>query len=215
MAAYDPNRCVVGQMMIASRDFEKAMVQAANDHDFVKLGRTLARIILIAEHSISNSIFLSEDSRTGEPFMDNMGLPFSSYQESFSYCADLLRKTGDMADKDCADILELKSYVVFKSSREAIFLAKKAIERNPKVGYFYLVYCLWAEGAEGLHAAKRGLKCPNLTSYVRYELLYWGVEHAFSLAIKTMQSAYAYEKTWDEAIAYLVSAYDDAKTSIE
>jgi len=195
--------------------FQKTMMDLVQDQNFVAHGREIARQILNTEFSIAKGGFQLEDPRTGKRRFDSCGLPFLMWDEGLPYCAGKLRETGKKGDLDLADILEAKFLIIKSRVDEAHLLANKAIERNSQVGFFYYVLTLGADRESGLRNAKKGLKCPNLTGYVKYGLLYRAAEHASDLAIIKLQKARADVQVVQEGYAFAQSAFEDTKTYIQ
>ncbi|KDQ20231.1 hypothetical protein BOTBODRAFT_170229 [Botryobasidium botryosum FD-172 SS1] len=216
LMSYGPARSDVYLILYASRDFQQAMFKCAQDHDLYSLGLKLADIILTTEYSIVQGAFQVQDPRTGELKFDNVGLPFTMWHESLPLCADAIRARGNPAEEDKADIVELKFLIMQSRMTEAHAIATRSVERSPKVGFFYYVLTLGAEKSVGLRIAKKGLKCPNLSSYVRFGLLYRAAEHAAELGLgKLQEAALGGGQSWDEGVAFIMSAWEDTKTFVE
>jgi hypothetical protein len=99
---------------------------------------------------------------------------------------------------------------------DAVNLAKKGIQRNPDQAYFYYATTLLADNVQGLRAAKKGLKCKTITPFVKYQMMQRAVEHAGDMGVKLLQEVPDVgEKKWEEGIAFLTSAVEDAKTYVE
>ena len=62
-----------------------------------------------------------------------------------------------------------------------------------------------------LCAAKKGLMCPNLTNYVKNPLLSQSAEHASFMGIKRLEDSNAGSRQWDEGVALLMVALEDAE----
>ncbi|VDB88342.1 unnamed protein product [Peniophora sp. CBMAI 1063] len=199
-----------------TKHFMEAMKAVAGDRDFIKCGRRVAELILRTEHSITQGGWQVENPRTGKFEMNNMGLPFTMWHESLPACARELRKTGRAKDLDDADILELKYLIIERRTDEAREIAVRAVERSPTIGFFYYVLAMVNVGKpEGLRDAKKGLKCPNMTGYVKNGLLYRAAEHACDSAVRKLQDAIHDEQQLHEGYAFAVSAWEDSKTYIQ
>jgi hypothetical protein len=99
--------------------------------------------------------------------------------------------------------------------RDAVIIAKRGIERNPEQSYFYYALTLSADHIQGLSAAKKGLKCKLLTPFIKYQLTQRAMEHAGWLGVKILQELPpSGDKKWEEGIAFLMSALEDAKAYI-
>lgn len=200
-------------------EFQSAMMKAVQDHNFLSLGLKLADLILLTEYSIPNGYMGSRDPVTGRELNDNGGLPFATYPDSLPLCARTVRTHARTAPEgqrraleDKADILDLKYHLMKRQMPQAHSLARKAMERSPRVGYWYYVLTLGTDIHEGLRAAKQGLMCPNLTNYLRFILLYRASEHAIALAIKKLEEACESGKALDEGFAFAMCAYEDTST---
>ena len=212
------SRGTLGEMFLtlkAIHDHQKAMLRVLEDNDLYQLGRTIAELILVTEFSIPSGAFEMVDSRTGKRVNDSTGLPFQQWDDALPYCAEAIRKKGVKGEEDMADIIELKYLVKMRRMDEAHILAKKAIERNPRVGFYYYVLSIGATEAIGLRWAKKGLKCPKLTNYVRYALLYRAAEHAAILGFRVLCEAQESDAKFDEGVAFIMSALEDSKTFID
>ena len=122
---------------------------------------------------------------------------------------------GVKGEEDLADIVELKYLIKLSRMDEAHVVAKRAIERSPRIGFYYYVLTLGVTEAIGLRWAKKGLKCPNSTDYVRYALLYRAAEHAVVLGLRILFEAQESDAKFDEGIAFIVSALEDSKAFID
>jgi hypothetical protein len=191
-------------------DYQKAMMQVIQDHDLYKLGVLLAEFILRTEYSIGVGSFEFEDPVTGKRISDSMGLPFTMWNESLPHCAKALRERGEL---DKADILDIKWFIMKQRVDKAAQIARKSIERNPHEAYFFYAISMVADDVEGLRASKKGLKCKNITPFIRYQLMWRATEHAGWMGQKMLQECGpdTESKKWEEGIAFLLSALDDAR----
>ncbi|THH05479.1 hypothetical protein EW146_g9890 [Bondarzewia mesenterica] len=197
------------------RDFQKAMMQIVQDHDFYGLGLKLAEYILRTEFSVSQGAWQVQDPRTGKMTVDSMGLPFTMWVDALPHCAKALRARGSFGELDKADIIDLKFLITKARHADARAMASKCIERSSRVGFFYYALTLGADLPDGLRAAKKGLKCPDLTDYVRFGLLYRAAEHAMSLALAKLEDAMLSGKNLEEGFAFAMTALEDSKTFIQ
>jgi hypothetical protein len=215
---YGHTRCETTVILKTAADYQRAMMKSGQDHDLCALGITLAELITRTEFSIADGMFEVEDSRTGERSIDTLGLPFTRWRDALPICAKRIRvKVGVTdADLDQADILDLKYLIMSARLPDAAIQAKNAIKRNPAVAYFYYVITLNSDNAEGLRAAKKGMKCPSttLTPFLRFQLLQRAVDHASTLGLRTLQDADTTQQ-WEEGIAFLSSSLEDARTYVE
>jgi hypothetical protein len=135
MMQYGSERCDMFLLLSGARDYRTVMMQLVQDHDFVKLGQALARLILVTEYSISDGNFQTVDPRTGRPIVDNLGLSFSRHIDALPLCAAAPRRTGNPENIDKADIIECKNALVRGQVHLARQHANQASQRNPRVGY--------------------------------------------------------------------------------
>ncbi|KAI1791760.1 hypothetical protein LXA43DRAFT_1181643 [Ganoderma leucocontextum] len=197
-----------------SVDYQKAMMQAAQDHDLHALGRKLADIILRTEFSISEGGFQTED---GQRMMGLPGLPFARWTDALPACAKALREraNGSAANLDAADVVELKFYNIRQRLPEALALAQTALRRNPRLAYAYYIQSMGADAEQGLRAVKKGLRCPGLTPFLRCQMLWRATGHAGRRGLQILQEArYEDAQARAEGAAFLMSAWEDAKTFI-
>ncbi|EPQ53631.1 hypothetical protein GLOTRDRAFT_63247 [Gloeophyllum trabeum ATCC 11539] len=213
LMAYGPTRCDVYLTLQCMNEHTKAMMQNAQDRDFYKLGRVVARLITTTEFSMTEGMFQS-DEETGKRVNIDLGLPYTMWSDALPHCAQALRSKGDL---DQADIVELKYMIMKGRIPQAVELSKQAIKRNPEVAYFYYAITMTADMELGLRYAKKGLKARQITPFVRFGLLHRAVDHAGTLAIRILTSPDGYhgERKWEEGVAFLTSALEDAKTFIE
>lgn len=131
-------------------------------------------------------------------------------------CAKAIRARALPSETYLADILDCKFLVMRARVPEAVAHAQAAIARTPDVAYFYYIVTLAADHVLGLRHAKKGLKCARaLTPFVRFALLHRGVDHAADMGIIALQEAAPGDVRWEEGLAFLISAWEDAKTFIE
>ncbi|KAJ7727267.1 hypothetical protein B0H16DRAFT_1779751 [Mycena metata] len=97
------------------------------------------------------------------------------------------------------DILELEFLLTGQNSRETFTFAQSCIERHPSTAFFYYVLAmLWSASADivaqrwganvitSMRHAERGLQCPDLTDFLREELLYYAASSADLLAAQML-----------------------------
>ncbi|CDO71187.1 hypothetical protein BN946_scf184845.g57 [Trametes cinnabarina] len=211
LADYGFERCDTTLTLQSTADYQRAMMRAAQDHDLCALGRTLATLIQRTEFSIAEGMFQAEGPRGRRDSID-IGLPFTMWTDSLPHCARALRARGTPADLDMADVLDLKFYIIRSRIPDAVSLGQRAIERNPDLAYAYYAISMGADHQQGLRAVKKGLRCKNITPFVRHYLLWRAVEHAGDLGVSVLQDAKAGAGDEAEGIAFLMSAWEDAKT---
>ncbi|KAF8962291.1 hypothetical protein BDZ97DRAFT_1120677 [Flammula alnicola] len=213
---YGPMRSEVFLTLSCTAEFQKAMMSCAQNHDLYALGLKQAELIVKTEFSIADGMFEVEDPMTGRRSFDDMGLPFKMWSDSLPHCARAIRKMNKPREEDMADILDIKYFIMKQRIPDAISLAKKCIQRNPEQAYFYYAITLSADNVQGLRAAKKGLKCTMITPFVKYQMMQRAVQHAGDMGVKLLQEMpEAGEKKWEEGIAFLMSALDDAKAYVD
>ena len=211
LADYGSARCEMTMSLCSAAQYQKAMIECVNDHDLYKLGLALADLIPRNEFSINEGGFQAVNQRTGKSEFVSAGLPFTMWADSLPICAREIRQRGKPQEADLADMLDLKYFVIRARISEAMALAKKSIERNPKFPYFYYIMTFGSDLEEGLRYAKKGLKLKNATSFIHCALLSRAVEMASNLAICRIQESTIGDRKWEEGQAFLSSALDDAK----
>ncbi|GLB39184.1 putative MYND finger [Lyophyllum shimeji] len=216
MMDYGLPRCDTYLTLATTRDYQAAMMACAQDHDLRALGLKLAELILRTEFSIADGMFQAQDPRTGRLEVMDIGLPFTRWIDALPPCARAVRTRGNAKDADLADILDIKYHIMKQRIPDAVDVARKGLKRNPGAAYFYYAITLSADNTEGLRAAKKGLKCKHITPFVRFQLMQRAVEHAGNMGIQILQESPAAGKgRWEEGIAFLMSALEDAKTFVE
>lgn len=200
--------------IFAARTFQSAMEKAVETHNLVDLGRTLARLVVQTEFSITDGYYKEINERTGRMETVNTGLPFTRWRDALPPCAEALQETGYASDIDMADILQIKYLVMTRKLREAIPRAKAAIERSPHIPYFYYPITLKADMEEGLRYAKKGMQCKTTTKFVHFSMMKRAIEFAGNLGINTVVNPQSVGVGKELGIAFLTSAMEDAKDFI-
>lgn len=212
---YGMNPADVTMTLLTMNGNQRVFMKCLADRDLYALGLSLVGFILSTEFSIVQGVFQGENPRTGALEISNGGLPFTYWDDALPLCAKAIREKRKAAEADAADILDIKYHILKARIPQAITLANQAIARNPKNAYFYYAITLGANGNNGLRAAKKGLKCKTITSFVRCALLQRAVDHAGDMGIRMLQEAAAGDKKWEEGVAFLSSAMEDAKLYME
>jgi hypothetical protein len=213
MLDYGFKRCDTVVALKTSYEYQEALIKFAKDHDYYTLGMTLVNLILRTEYSIADGFFQTKNPITGELEAADTGLPFTSVVEAMPLCWEAVRERGD---NDSADIIQLKYLLHMQRFPEASQISKEAIKRNPEVAYFYYAVSLAADLDDGLRFAKKGMKCKNLTTFLRFQLTYRAINHAGGIGIGTLQSTpeTGYKK-WEEGVAFLMSAFEDCQAFLD
>ena len=211
---YGPERCDTTLTLQSTLDYQKAMMRCAQDKNLYALGHTLAALIQRTEFAIGEGMFQGED-RHGRRESIDVGLPFTMWTDALPHCAQALRARGAQADLDAADVLDLKYYIIRSRIPDAIAHGNRAVARNPDLAYAYYAISMGADHQQGLRAVKKGLKCRGATPFVRNYMLWRAVEHAGDLGVSVLQDAPREgETSHAEGVAFLMSAWEDAKTFI-
>ncbi|KAJ7154762.1 hypothetical protein C8R46DRAFT_1005859 [Mycena filopes] len=215
LRAYGFEKCEVYIIMKTSVDYQRAMMACVQNHDLYSLGLLLANFITRTEFSISDGMFETENPTTGRREVLDVGLPFKMWSDALPHCAKAIRDRALPAQLDYADILDMKFHIMRGRVPEAVKVAHVALARNPGLAYAYYALSLAADTRDGLRAAKKGMKCANITPFLRFQMMQRAVEHAGEMGIYMVQEAStADDKKWLEGVAFLTSALEDAKAYI-
>lgn len=188
----------------ATNDYSNAIAEYSQDLDLHKLALEIGRIIQQSEH------FMSGDCCRTESKSPSLALPFKCWVEALPLCAKELRNKGTPDMTDLADIIHLK-YLMLRGRHHEVFpMADRAIQRSPKVAYFYYVLSTSDYPDVALNSAKKGLMCPNVTNYIKHALLSRAVEIASFLGIKRLETVRAGSREWDEGVALLMLTLEDS-----
>ncbi|KAF7318261.1 Bin3-type SAM domain-containing protein [Mycena chlorophos] len=214
MREYGMEKCETRITLKTSMDYQKAMTDVVRDYDMYGLGKKLAEIILRTEFSIADGYFQFENPATGaRETGTDIGLPFNRWIDALPLCAKAIRTKRVPAEADMADILDMKSLVMRQRVGDAVKIANIAIKRNPDFAYAYYIVTLSADRVAGLMAAKKGMKCTQMTPFVRFQMMQRAVEMAGDYGIQILHgSASEGDEKWAEGVAFLVSALEDSKS---
>lgn len=219
---YGVSRCEIYLTLQANVENTKAFMQCAQDHDLYKLGLSLVNCIWQTEFSVAQGSYGSTDER-GRPIDIDLGLPFKMWIDALPHCAAAIRaRKSPETYEDMADILEIKYLILTARPGEAVEYAKKSSARNPHCAYFYYAMTLSGNNDIGLRAAKKGLKCVNggggkkkTSPFVKFQMMQRAVIHAGNMGLCLLQNApHEGEKAWEQGIAFLMSALDDARVYV-
>ncbi|KAH9900754.1 hypothetical protein C8Q73DRAFT_675606 [Cubamyces lactineus] len=205
---YGPEKAEISIKLRAVADFQKAIAQAMQDHDMYKPGKKLVGLIQRTESAIVDGVCPSGHQLTG-----NLNPPITRLSDVLPVSAQALRAKGSPVDLDGADILDMKFYMSRSRHPEAIALGNKAIERNRGLAYAYYIISMGADTKNGLRAVKKGLKCKDITPFLRNQMLRRAVSHAALQGLDILRDAIEGDmEARAEGTAYLMSAWEDAKT---
>jgi YD repeat-containing protein len=90
------------------------MQKAVETGNLVDLGRTLARLVVQTEFSITDGYYQTVNERTGRMEAFDTGLPFTRWRDALPFCAEALQETGYASDIDMADILQIKYLIMMR-----------------------------------------------------------------------------------------------------
>ncbi|RPD52147.1 hypothetical protein L227DRAFT_515300, partial [Lentinus tigrinus ALCF2SS1-6] len=192
-----------------SNEYVEAVSQAARDRDFSSLGRSIANIVQRSPLVIDgNWEELEKRMRSGQ-HAQSPRLHISRWSDALPECAKALRLTGTASDCDAADILDLKYLMLRDHKAEALALAKDALERNPDNAFACYVISLGGDANEGLNAATQGLRCPELTPFLRKLLLWRAVETGVWQGLEKILTAdIGDQHAQERGVALLRAAYE-------
>lgn len=223
MFDYGLARCDMYMTMNATRDFTMAIMEYPKDLNLYSLGLKLAKCIVSTEFSIADGYYETLNEKTGRREPLDMGLPFHRYTDSLPLCAKAIReRTKNPQELDAADVLDIKFKIMRQRVGEAADQARRGLERNPQFAYFHYALSLRADPTSGLRSAKQGMKCRDITPFIKYQLMQRAVEHSAELGLQTLQKVHlsgggmedeqAREEKLGLGIAFLQSALEDEKT---
>ncbi|KAH9477955.1 hypothetical protein JR316_0010188 [Psilocybe cubensis] len=213
---YGHERCDMYLMAKALAETASILIPCVATGDFYTLGLKQAELMLQTDFILVPGIFEIRDPVTGSSMNENAGVSFPLWAASLSNYSSAIRRSGKPNEADFADILDLKKLIVTSCIPDAVALAHKCIERNPQQAFFYYVISLGDDHVQALRAAKKGLKCKLLTPFLKWQLMLQAVILAANMGVSIIQSMPdSRDKRWQEGIAFLSSAYDDAKLFME
>lgn len=211
MMNYGPENTDIMNTLTAATSFQKAMQAAVENKNLVRLGRTLAGLIVQTEFSINDGWYTGD---RGTEAID-VGLPFKRWREALPICAAELRKTGLILDVDRADILEIKYHVMTQNLPKAIPMAKAAVERNPDIAYYYYAVSLTSDTEEGLRYSKKGMKSPQITPFLKYCMMRRAVEFSCDQGLQAVLDPHFGGEKRELGLAFLQSAMEDSREFME
>lgn len=183
-----------------------AEAEARMDDDLRTLGRELAYIVQLHEFAVGDKVV---DDASRHPQDASV---YTSWIYCLYSCAEALRRDlhHTTADLDAADILVMRFSQYRARFQDAVSVGRMAISRNPELAYAYLILSMQNDREDGLHMARRGLLCPDMTPFVRTQLLRHAAILSTHLGFSLLQSA---SPVWIERGTALVkAALDDTNT---
>lgn len=223
MFDYGLGKCDMYMTMTATRDFTMAIMEYPKDLNLYSLGLKLAKCIVSTEFSIADGYYETVNEKTGRREPLDMGLPFHRYTDALPLCAKAIReRTKNPQELDAADVLDIKFKIMRQRVVEAADQALRGLSRNPQFAYFHYALSLRADPTSGLRSAKQGMKCRDITPFIKHQLMQRAVEHSAELGLQTLQKVHlsaggvVNEREMEEklglGVAFLQSALEDAKT---
>ncbi|TFK93235.1 hypothetical protein K466DRAFT_512012, partial [Polyporus arcularius HHB13444] len=162
----------------------------SRERDLCVLGERLGKLVLSSQYGMAKLWF--QDPRDGRPLEGALGLPFSDWWDALPLCAKALRERGRPGDLDTADVLELKYFQLHHDLDKLVMLAEHVVARNPDLAYAQRALCFSSNYTQSMQAVIRGLKCTNVTPYVRHELLVCGVRYPSFMGEMFLRDAVTY-----------------------
>ncbi|KAI0672651.1 hypothetical protein C8Q78DRAFT_1020664 [Trametes maxima] len=216
LMTYGPERAEVSLTLRATLDYQKGMMQAMKDRNMYALGTKLVDIIQRTEFAIGEGGWQTQGpDGTWGLLGDSAGLPFTRWTDALPLSAKAMRAKGTPADLDGADIIEMKFYMIRGRLPEAIALANATLKRGGGLAYAYYIVSMGGNVEEGLRAVKKGLKCKNVTPFVRNQMLWRAVNHAAQQGLTILRESREGDmQSRAEGLASLMSAWEDAKAYI-
>ncbi|KAH6905836.1 hypothetical protein BKA70DRAFT_1107218 [Coprinopsis sp. MPI-PUGE-AT-0042] len=216
LMSYGPTRCELFRTMQAKVDYMRAMTNFPQDRNLYSLGLKLSQSILSTEFSIWDGFFQFQNPQTGQWEGADLGLPFNRWTDCLPLCAKALREKGLEADRDAANVLDLKFLILRGRTDEAADLGREGLKRNPNFAYYYYAISIAADRTNGLRAAKQGMKCKDITPFIKFQLMHRAVDHAAELGLETLQfSPGIGDAKWELGTSLLRSALEDSKKFME
>ncbi|KAJ3553888.1 hypothetical protein NP233_g12543 [Leucocoprinus birnbaumii] len=218
IATYGQDR---SEICITIKCFEElcaAFSQTLQDGDFYSLGQVVSKNILLTKTTTIGAAFekvASEEPDATRAMMTSQS-PYQSTLDILPVCSKALRaKQQSPRDLDSADIIDITYLLLRCNHKGAANMAALAIQRNPHHAYWYYVLAIAGGEVKGLKAMKQGMKCSDISPFIKFELLKLAVQRAGTLGLETLRKgAKIGGSDWYEAMAYFRCALEDAKTYI-
>ncbi|KAI1782472.1 hypothetical protein LXA43DRAFT_905673 [Ganoderma leucocontextum] len=199
----------------ASMKYLSAMAKAAHDHDFYTLGHTLSKLFQASLSSIRGR-WREFEEEVGVP--SSSASPFTLCSDTLPECARALREKGAPSDLAAADVIEMKFLIMRDRLAEAIVYATEVLERAPRMAFAYYVISLGTHVEDSLGAAKEGLRCPDVTPFLREHLLWRSIDlatrKALTIMVQTTTEGEVSSRR-QESLSLLLSAMEDAETFVQ
>ncbi|RDX39600.1 hypothetical protein OH76DRAFT_675907 [Lentinus brumalis] len=187
-----------------------AEAEANRESDLCSLGRRLADLVQVHDFAIGDK--LVDISPSQHP---PRTAPFTSWIDCLHLCSQALRSqlNPSLTDLDAADVLEMR-FLYYRGHLDSVFsIARAAIQRSPDLAYAYFFLGMQDGREESLRMARRGLLCPQMTPFVRTQLLCRTATHAAHLGFALLRSPSPYGI--EEGVALVEAALHDTDTFLE
>ncbi|KAI1787063.1 hypothetical protein LXA43DRAFT_1064643 [Ganoderma leucocontextum] len=198
-----------------STEHLNAMAKAAHDHDFYTLGHTLSNLFQRSQSAVEGS-WKEFEEEVGVPISPTS--PFTLCSDTLPECARALREKGAPSDLAAADIIEMKFLIVRGRLGEAIVHASRVLEREPRMSFAYYVIGLGKHLEDSFSAAREGLRCPDVTPFLREHLLWRSIDlatrKALTIMVQTTTEGEVSSRR-QESLSLLLSAMEDAETFVQ
>jgi hypothetical protein len=209
MDNYGYDKCANTSFAVVSQEFQRVMTETQYDGNYYRLGHQLGDLILRCHDAISDGMSMKGN-------VGPNGIPVFRFSEAILQSAKVLRAKGDTKDLEVADMLEIRNWDMLGHGPQATKIAAISSILYPKNPYFHSMLTGSPDFTVALRAAKKGLKCPDLTPYLRYQSLFKAAECAMELASTTLHSCiFRGPERCGEGIAMWTSALEDAKTFLD
>ncbi|KAI1785851.1 hypothetical protein LXA43DRAFT_899005, partial [Ganoderma leucocontextum] len=196
----------------ASMEYLSAMAQATHDQDFYALGLTLSKVFQASLSTVDGG-WRELEEQVGVPA--SSASPFTLCSDVPPECARALREKGAPSDLDAADVIEMKFLVMHDRLAEAVVYATQVLEREPRMAFAYYVISLGVDLEDSFSAAKEGLRCPDVTPFLREHLLWRSIDlatrKALTIALQTATGEVSVSSRRQQSFSLLLSALEDAE----
>ncbi|KAI1781734.1 hypothetical protein LXA43DRAFT_1105429 [Ganoderma leucocontextum] len=208
----------------SSLQYLSAVTQAARDRDYYTLGRKLH---ILFQHcpSVPEGSWRELEERAGirgsttpEGGVSAFFTSFTVYSDVLPECARALREKGDPSDFAAADVIDTKFLLLRNRVADAIVYATQVLERQPRMAFAKYVVSLGSDPEGSLRAAKEGLQCPDVTQFLRQQLLWRSQDLAGRKALDELlrngSDVPGLPARQAESKALLATALDDAQVLV-
>jgi hypothetical protein len=177
---YGMSKCEMFTFTSVFQKAEEAFRAAVRDKDLYKLGCNLVDLVSACEFITPGPWFYCDEAGQLHVLDSQVtGLPFTKLYDAFPHCIQAMRAEGGLKNQDRADILQLKSHLLKDEVDQAVAHARKCVERSPAEPYFhYIISSLGSDPYLALQHAKKGIKCNDVSPFLRFAMMRYAVENA-------------------------------------